>query len=225
MLRTSFSILLATSFALFGCADVGDAPEAETTAVERIEAGNETSFSGTALPLNPDNSAVEWTAAKLTRTHDGGFSAFSGSLYLDGETISGLEITIDATSIYSDEDRLTNHLKSDEFFDVSAYPEARFEATLFEPIAEGTDESGATHTVTGTLTIHDQTNQIVFPATVVVNAESASAVANFIVDRQLWGLSYPGMPDDLIKDEVEIKLTMNASRIAATETEGEQTTD
>jgi len=221
----SFSILLAASLALSACADVGDAPEAETTAVESIESTSEITVSGTALPLNPDNSAIEWTAAKITRTHNGGFNTFSGVIYLDGETISGIEITIDAASIFSDTDRLTNHLKSDDFFDVEAWPEARFEATSFEPISEGLDGSGATHTVTGTLTLRDQTNQIIFPAIVAVEADVVSADADFLIDRQLWGLSYPGRPDDLIQDDVRIKLTMNADRGIETGPEEEQTTD
>ena len=225
MLRNSIYVFFAASFAFLGCADVGDAPEAEITQLVRIESVDETSFSGTALPLNPDNSAIEWTAAKITRTHEGGFGAFSGSLYLDGETISGAEITIDATSIFTDPDRLTNHLKSDDFLDVEVYPEARFEATSFDDIAEGTYESGATHTVTGMLTIRDQTNQIVFPATVNVSAESASASADFIIDRQLWDLSYPGQPDDLIQDEVRIKLMASADRSLENRPEEEQTTD
>ena len=225
MLRYSFSILLAASFALSACADVGDAPEAETTAVESIESTTETTFSGTALPLNPDNSAIEWTAAKITRTHNGGFNTFSGALYLDGETVSGIEITIDAASIFSDTDRLTNDLKSNNFFDVEAWPEARFEATSFEPISEGLDGSDATHTVTGTLTLRDQTNQIIFPAIVVVEADAVSADADFLIDRQLWGLSYPGQPDDLIQDEVRIKLTMNADRSIETGPEEEQIAD
>ena len=219
MLRTSFSILLAVSFALAACADVGDAPEAETTAIEPIELATETTFSGTPFPLNTENSSIEWTAAKITRTHDGGFGAFSGSIYVDRDVISGVEITIDAASIFSDEDRLTNHLKSGDFFDVEAHPEARFEATSFEPIADGSGEFGATHTVTGTLTLRDQTNQIVFPATLAVDSEMISASADFIIDRQLWGLTYPGQPDDLIRDQIRIKLTMNADRGAVKEAE------
>lgn len=225
MLRTSFFVLLAATFVLAACADVGDAPEAETTAIEQIEPLDETTFSGMPLPLNMENSSIDWTAAKITRTHEGGFSTFSGSLYLADEMVSGVEMSIDAATIFSDEDRLTNHLKSDEFFDVAVFPEARFEATSFEPIAEGSDESGATHTVTGRLTMRDQTNQIVFPAVLEVDSESISATADFIIDRQLWDLSYAGMPDDLIKDEVQIKLAVNADRSAETGSEEEQIAD
>ncbi len=225
MKRLSFSLLLTTTFLLAACANVGDAPEAETTTVEPITIVDEPAFSGMPLALNPDNTDIEWTAAKVTRTHEGGFSAFSGAIYVDGESVTGLALSIDAASIISDTDRLTNHLKSDDFFDVAVFPEARFEATAFEAIAEGTDETGATHTVTGTLTMRDHTNQIVFPASVVVNADSVSASADFLINRQLWGLAYPGQPDDLIQDEVRLRLSMNAARNEETGTEEVDFTD
>lgn len=207
MLRHSLFALFTASLVLAGCANVGDAPEAETTTVIPTETVEATAFTGTALSLNPDNSDIDWTAAKVTRTHQGGFNVFNGTIYVDGETVTGLEITIDASSIFTDTDRLTEHLKSEDFFDVAVFPEAHFEATSFAPNAEGT---GATHTVTGTLTMRDQTNQIVFPAVLDVGADSVSATADFIIDRQLWGLSYPGAPDDLIGDDVRLKLAVSA---------------
>lgn len=216
MIRYSFLTFAAVALVLSACANVGDAPDAETTPVEQIDSVDETTFSGTALPLNAENSSVDWTAAKITRTHDGGFTALSGWLYLDGETISGVELTVYAASIFSDTDRLTSHLKSADFFDVENFPAARFEATSFEPIAENGGESTATHTVTGTLTMRDQTNQIVFPAMVEIGAASVTASADFRIDRQLWGLSYPGQPDDLIQDDVRIKLNVSAGRTAET---------
>ncbi len=219
MIRRSFLTFAAATLALSACANVGDAPEAETTPVERVETPEESTFTGTALPLNPSNSTIEWTAAKITRTHEGGFGAFSGSLYLDGEMVSGVELIIDATSIFTDTDRLTGHLKSEDFFEVAVYPEARFVATSYEPIADGTDATGATHTATGTLTIRDQSNQIVFPVTIEVTAETVSATADFIIDRQLWDLSFPGQPDDLIQDEVRIKLAVGADRNPETASE------
>ena len=39
--------------------------------------------------------------------------------------------------------------------------------------------------------------------------------AEFTIDRQLWGLAYPGKPDDLIKDQVLIKLDVNLAPAAA----------
>ncbi len=214
MLRQSLFTLFIVSLLISGCANVGDAPEAETTTAVPTETAEETAFTGNALSLTPENSDINFTAAKVTRTHQGGFNVFNGTIYVDGTNVTGLEITIDASSIFTDTDRLTEHLKSDDFFDVAVFPEAHFEANSFEPIADGTDGAGATHSVTGTLTIRDQANQIIFPAALEVSVDSVSASADFIIDRQLWGLSYPGAPDDLIRDDVRIKLAVSASQTA-----------
>ncbi len=218
MLR--LSLLLVPAFVLAACADVGDAPVAETTTLTDTAAtAAAPSFTGTALPLDTTASSIGWHAAKVTRTHDGGFQRFDGALYVDGETVTGVDVTIDAASIYSDSERLTGHLKSEDFFDVALYPTARFTATTFEPIpeADSAEWADATHQVTGTLTMRGQTRQLTFPARITVGAGSITADADFIINRQEWGLSYPGAPDDLIRDKVQILLHAVAPRAAATE--------
>lgn len=205
--RLSFALLLLLS----ACADIGDGPRAT---VEEAETATEaTAFTGTALAIDTTQSRIDWEAAKVTRTHDGGFEDFTGTVYLDGETLTGVDLTIDAASIWSDAEKLTGHLKNEDFFEVETYPEATFEADTFEPIAEAdsTDWADATHRVTGTLTMHGQANRVTFPAQIQIADGTVTADANFIIDRQQWGLSYPGAPDDLIDDEVRIKLHVVAS--------------
>jgi hypothetical protein len=51
-----------------------------------------------------------------------------------------------------------------------------------------------------------QTNQVAFPARLRVENGTATAHADFILNRQDWGLSYPGAPDDLISDDVRLRL-------------------
>ena len=210
------TLLLATLF-LAACANVDDAPIAETTAVDESADATDAAFIGTAVPFDTTTSTVAWQAAKVTRTHDGGFHDFNGALYLDGDTVTGAEILLAAASIFSDEDRLTGHLKSEDFFEVEAYPEASFRTTAIEPLTaeDSTEWAEATHRVTGTLTIRGQSNTITFPAKVAVNPETVSAEASFIIDRQNWGLSYPGAPDDLIRDEVQIRFDIVAPRTSA----------
>jgi polyisoprenoid-binding protein YceI len=204
---------LLTFLTLIACGDVGDAPVAETTAVTARGAAAEPAFAGTALPLDTAATRIEWTGAKVVGSHDGGFRRFHGALYLDGERVTGADVVIEAASIYTDNARLENHLRSDDFFGVATYPEARFRATAVEPLAADTAAAaGATHRVTGLLTMRDHTNQVTFPARVAVAADAVTADADFIIDRQQWGLSYPGQPDNLIQDEVRIRLRAVAAR-------------
>ena len=202
---------LGAAIALAGCADVGDAPEAETTAVDPDATTQE--FTGTALPVASSDSTVAWTAAKVTGRHVGGFGDVTGSVYVDGETVTGAEIAIDARSVYSDNEQLTGHLMSEDFFAVETYPEASFRTTELSPIAtaDSVEWAEATHNVTGVLTMHGQSNQITFPAKITVDGGMASVTADFNINRKDWGIVYEGKPDDLIQDQVNIRLNVSTA--------------
>jgi len=53
---------------------------------------------------------------------------------------------------------------------------------------------------------------ISFPATIQISADSVSVNAEFAINRKDWGLVYPGKADDLIRDGVVIKLSLNVPR-------------
>ena len=202
---------LGAAIALAGCADVGDAPEAETVAVDGDATTQE--FTGTALAVASSDSTVAWTAAKVTGRHLGGFGDVNGSVYVDGATVTGADIEIDARSIYSDDEQLTGHLMSEDFFAVETYPEASFRTTELRPIAiaDSVEWAEATHNVTGVLTMHGESNQITFPAKIAVDGGVASVTADFNINRKNWGIVYEGKPDDLIQDEVNIRLNVSTA--------------
>lgn len=187
---------------LAACGDVGDAPQASTGAAIDI-----VGTSGQMLAIDTTISEIKWRAAKVTRAHDGGFNTFSGTVFVDNGEVTGVSLDIDTRSIWSDTERLTNHLKSDDFFDVETYPTATFEADRFVPV----DSAGATHLVTGNLTMHGQTNGVTFPATITVSDGSVQANADFIIDRTDWGINYKGQADDLIENEVRLILDVVAT--------------
>lgn len=213
MLR--FLPLLALTLALAACGDVGDAPQAQTeAAVDIARAGGE------ALAIDTTRSEVRWRAAKVTRAHDGGFHAFTGTVTVSDAAVTGVDLAIDTRSIWSDTERLTNHLKSADFFDVEQYPEARFVADRFVPV----DSAGATHLVTGNLTMHGQTNAVTFPATITFGDGAVHATADFIIDRTDWAINYKGQADDLIENDVRLMFDIAAPAappVAAGEAAGE----
>jgi len=47
---------------------------------------------------------------------------------------------------------------------------------------------------------------------VVLTDRDLKANSEFSINRKDFGLVYPGMPDDLIRDEVVIKLTISAPK-------------
>ena len=104
----------------------------------------------------------------MTGSHKGGFKNFSGELLVlpDGRLAeAGSKVKIDTTSLWSDNDRLTGHLKSSDFFDVVKFPGS-------ELVTTSISQKGTNATVTGNLMLHGITKQISFPATVQVKGET-----------------------------------------------------
>jgi polyisoprenoid-binding protein YceI len=146
----------------------------------------------------------------VTGQHEGSFKTFSGSVQLvdHAPEQSSVKVDIDMASVEVEPAKLAAHLKSPDFFDVAKYPKASFESTAIK--AGGTN--GATHTVTGNLTLHGTTRSISFPAKIQVNGDNVRVNAEFAINRKDFGVVYPGMPDDLINDSVLIRLNLGANR-------------
>ena len=166
---------------------------------------------GEALAINGDNSKVEFTGSKVTGKHDGGFKTFTGTIDLVNSkpTDSSVSVDIDTASVFADDEKLTGHLKSADFFDVEKFPKATFKSTKIEAdAAKGADA----YTVTGDFNLHGVTKSISFPATIKAGADAVDVDAEFAVNRKDFGIVYAGKADDLIRDDVVIKLTLKAPR-------------
>ena len=180
----------------------------------RATVGNAAPESGTAktggetLAISPENSKIDFVAAKVTRSHNGSFKQFRGTIDLINNSAeqSIVTIEIDTGSVVTDEDSLTAHLKTADFFDKN--PKANFVSTRIEP----STAPGATHNVTGNFDLHGVKKAITFPANIQIAADSVSVNAEFSINRKDFNINYPGKADDLIRDGVVIKLTIKAPR-------------
>ncbi len=208
MYRFSLFTPLAFSLVLLfsACGDVGDAPQAQTGDAVAV-----TASAGEALPIDTAQSEINWKAAKVTRAHDGGFHAFEGSITVADGAVTGVAVTIDMNSVWTDTDRLTGHLKNEDFFEVETYPTATFEAS---DIVSSPDSTGATHLVTGNLTMHGETHGVTFPATLNVTDQRVDVAADFIINRRDWNINYDGRADDLVEDQVRMLLNIVAAPAA-----------
>ena len=209
------TIILATSLFVAACEDPAKgkpkaqveqsitAPSPSVTAAPPVPIPTET------VPFGPGESKVAFVGSKVTGSHSGGFAQFDGKLEIGpSPDKSRVSLTITMASLTSDAEKLTGHLKSPDFFDVEKYPTATFATTT---IASG-GTSGATHTLTGKLNLHGVEKTISFPATIRVTADRIEADSEFALNRKDFGITYPGMKDDLIRDEVVLKLTIRAPR-------------
>lgn len=161
-------------------------------------------------------SKIDFVGSKLVGGgHDGGFKTFDGAFVLtpDEKDVASVSAKIDMNSLWSDNDNLTGHLKNEDFFEVETYPESEFVSTSIAPASAETE--GATHEVTGNLTMHGTTKSITFPATVKVTEAAVSLESEFKIDRTIWGIVYGAesdVRDKVINKDVVIRLTLNGDR-------------
>ena len=202
---------LATLILAVGCAsEEHPAPDTETPATSSDEHNSESREAGdaehedhehTMFALTSENTKVEFTGVKKSGdSHSGGFNTLTGEMEICEGSVLGIMVTIETDSLYSDAEKLTGHLKNEDFFSVNEFPEMKFESSSIK--GEGDV------TVTGMLTMHGKTEEVSFPATITVDGETAKLNAEFKVDRTRFGMDYVGQPNDPINAEVDIKVTV-----------------
>jgi polyisoprenoid-binding protein YceI len=159
------------------------------------------STSAQTLKLLADKSKIEFVGAKPDGKHTGGFAKFQGEVRhgADANDIS-LKLEIETASIFSDNEKLTTHLKTPDFFNVRAYPKASFESTKVE---KQDDKSGVIH---GKLTILGQTKEISIPVQVEHADTVAILKAAFAIDRTDFGMDYGA---GKIDNKVQITATLH----------------
>jgi polyisoprenoid-binding protein YceI len=195
-------------FAFLGCSKnpAENVPKADVSAPSTSSTDAPSSAGAKTFAFGPNGSTIDFLGSKVTGSHKGGFKRFAGELQVSGGKVAdkGNKVVIDTTSVWSDNERLTGHLKSPDFFGVAQHPAATFETTS---VKQNTTNS----TVTGNLTLHGITKQITFPANINVSDDSVDVTADFVLNRFDFEMKYPGKADDLIRKEVVLKLKLKAT--------------
>jgi polyisoprenoid-binding protein YceI len=212
-LSLGLALSLSTLAACGGSADT--TPPPATPASTAAAPGTPPATSAT-FAITPQNSKIEFTGSKTSTHHDGAFTSFSGTVTTPGAVEQGqINVSIDAGSLVIHDpalgpmvDKLMGHLKSPDFFDVAKFAQATFVSTAVKPGA--TD--GGNYTVTGTLTIHGISKSISFPATIAVTGDKLDATATFTINRKDFGMNLVGQPNDPIKDDVQVRLSVHAAK-------------
>lgn len=166
-----------------------------------------------------DSSTVAWKGFKPTESHNGSIKISEGYLAFDNGKLSGGNFIIDMTTVKNldIEDaeyntKLTNHLKSADFFDVENHAFSVFTIT-------GVDEEVGMSMIKGNLTIKGIEKSIQFPAIITVNGDEVTFKSEtFTIDRTEWGVKYnsgkffENLKDKLIKDEIELVVKITAKK-------------
>lgn len=157
-----------------------------------------------AIALSPANTMIEFVGTHAGDKPDprvGHFGQFTGTLSVDPATqaLTGVSIKIDAASLKTEIDKLTDHLKSPDFLEVAAYPEISFQSTSIRP------GEGGLVDIVGDLTLHGETKSVTFPATITVADAGLTLNSKAKIDRTEFKMEF-GV-DRVLKD-VDIRIVV-----------------
>ena len=155
----------------------------------------------------------------VSKVH-GRFSLWGGTLVIDNDDItkSRVDVSIDATSVDTKEEKRDAHLRSADFFDVEKFPALTFKSTQ---VAKVGDEELA---ITGDLTIHGVTKSVKLAVELGGVAKDpwggtrTGFSAKTSINRKDFGLGWNSVLETggvLVGEKVEITLEIEAIQAAA----------
>ncbi len=152
----------------------------------------------------------------------GSFTNITGAILIDDKNIanSSVDVTIDATTVNTQNGQRDNHLKSADFFDVEKHPTLTFKSKKVEKAGAGRLK------VAGDLTLHGVTKEVVLdvegptpPFNTGRMGIKRGATATARLNRSDFGLVWGGLVEGvaMVGDEISItiELELNAPRAAA----------
>ena len=140
----------------------------------------------------------------------GEFAKASGKAVIDDADLakSSVEMTIEAASVDTRDQKRDAHLKSVDFFDVTKYPTITFKSTKVVPGKDGE------LTITGDLTMRGVTKPVTLEGTISkaitdpwgLSRRGASFTGK--IDRKDWGVSWSKVTDvgAVVGDEVKLDI-------------------
>jgi polyisoprenoid-binding protein YceI len=186
-------------------------------------ASNPAPKAATNFTVDAAASTFKWHATKVTGQHYGVAKFSKGTISVDGKALKGAELTVDMNTIDATDltgeyhDKLVGHLKGDDFFAVDKFGAAVIKvksATAVKP----SKTSANNYNIVADLTIKGITQEITFPALVVISDKQVVVNADFMVNRAKFDIRYGSssffsdLGDKAIADEFNVKVRVVAAK-------------
>lgn len=170
--------------------------------------------------FDADKSKLEWEGKKVSGAHQGTVGLKSGNVNIEEGILKGGEVTVDLSQLTITDlqgewaDKLSTHLKSDDFFSVDKHPEVTFKINSVKSLGDGK------YAVTGPLTIKGKSANQTFNVAVKDNKSTVSVVGDLAVDRTTYDIRYGSgkffdpktLGDKMIDDKFTLKLNLVAQK-------------
>ena len=181
-------MLLAIFAAFVGCAKM-ETDESNGTQSENNPVATEPeTVAGETTELTPQNTTIGFVGSHIVETppdpeaRSGTFKEFTGAAVVADGALQSLTVEIDVASLDTGNEKLDNHLKSADFFDVRENPRASFQSTN---IAAGDGNL----VIQGDLSLLKAVKPIEFEAEVSTEG-GLELQAEFDIDRTEFGMNY-----------------------------------
>ena len=166
--------------------------------------------------IDPGHAEVAFVGRHFMLTKiRGRFTGVSGAVTVaDDPARSSVDVTIDMSSVSSGDNARDDHLRSADFFDVTAHPTATYRSTSVE-------WDGTRGTVIGELTIKGVSRPVVLAVEYVGYAtdpwggERAVFSASAVINREDWGLTWNMVLDSgglLVSKEIHLEIEVETVR-------------
>lgn len=167
--------------------------------------------------IDSAHSSVKFNIRHFFTPVPGTFETWSGSIHFDPENLAGskIDITIDVSSVNTQNTRRDEHLRDPDFFEVTTWPEMSFKSSEIRAVDENS------FVAVGELTIRDVTKTIDLPFRLLgvmehpmrENTLVAGFEANTSLSRLAYGVGSDGFAQTaVIGEEVNIDIFLEVTR-------------
>ena len=158
----------------------------------------------------PDPHAISWEGTQGGNALAGHCEKFTADIAFDPAALatSAVKVTIDTSACKTGDEQKDEYLPQQGWFNVSAFPNAIFEARSFR------HEGGDKYVADGTLTLKGVTKKVELPFTLKIEGDTAHVVGETSLQRLAFGvgdgpqLSSP----DVAGLDVKVKIDLSATK-------------
>ncbi len=153
-------------------------------------------------------SALTFTGEQAGEKFSGRFSRFDARISLDPEKLveTKIVVTVDVASAATDDRQRDAALPDKDWFDIAAFPQARFESRQVTRTAAG-------YEAVGDLTLRGVSKQIRLPFTLAIDGRKAEAKGHADLRRDAFGVGQgQWASDEWVSFDVGVDFDLKAER-------------
>ena len=158
--------------------------------------------------VQADKSAIHFTYSQMGVSMNGKFKKFSAQLSFDPARLPAAKanLEVDLNSIDAGSSEADEEVVGKQWFNIKAFPTARFESSSFKALG------GNRYEVTGKLTIKGKTQTIVAPLTYTAQGNNASFDGNLTIRRGDFSIGEgPWAAFDIVANDILVKFHIQAT--------------